>query len=451
MKSSGLKDPTKISGGFSATAKSTAKTSKFESGKPNQTLKNKASDDDETSSFSSYSSASASAAANVIGNNGDLLIQILLYLPRKSLHRFRSVSKQWLSTICSPDFRRLRSVVASGTLVFFLLVGDRLNFISIHQQKYARSKGDTVPDLCENLNLNPEPEGLHYCNGLLALVFKTEHEYGFGPHYFVVYNPTTCGYRLIPRLKSLYLDRGSRCFQALNIVFDPLKSDHYKLVCVWMEANYPHMCRYRFSVYSSETRIWRDTEDISSSGTWSWTSFNNGVLWNGDLYWIGDSSRILCFDLDKQCLNFTRSPIPRIPGMLWEFGESGGSLYLMEVVVSQAPLLDILELARDCSQWVFKYRVDLALLQSLCPSSKDEVLNRFYPPFCISRLLWDGTEEKPMLVLSPEEGEVILYDIEDMTLLKLEEEEPKDTDRGWRGSSYDRRKVYQFMETRACV
>ena len=142
--------------------------------------------------------------------------------------------------------------------------------------------------------------------------------------------------------------------------------------------------------------------------------------WNGDLYWIGDSSRILCFDLDKQCLNFTRSPIPRIPGMLWEFGESGGSLYLMEVVGSQAPLLDILELARDCSQWVFKYRVDLALLQSLCPSSKDEVLNRFYTPFCISRLLWDGTEEKPMLVLSPVDGEVILYDT-DMTFKKLPE------------------------------
>ncbi|XP_071909895.1 F-box protein At5g07610-like [Coffea arabica] len=380
MKSSGLKDPTKISGRSSPTVKSTAETSKFESGKPNQTLKNKAPDDDETSSFSSYSlaSASAAAAANVIGNNGDLLIQILLYLPRKSLHRFPSVSKQWLSTICSPDFRRLRSVVSSGTLVFFLPVGDRLNFISIHQQKYVSSEGDTVPHLCENLNLNPEPEGLHYCNGLLALVFKTKDEYGCGPHYFVVYNPTTCGYRLIPRLKSLNLGRQLRFFQALNIAFDPLNPDRYKLVRVW-------------------------------------------------------------------------SPIPRIPGMLWEFGESGGSLYLMEVVGSQAPLLDILELARDCSQWVFKYRVDLALLQSLCPSSKDEVLNRFYTPFCISRLLWDGTEEKPMLVLSPEDGEVILYDIEDMTLKKLEEEEPKDTDRGWRGRSYNRRKVYQFMETRACV
>lgn len=125
----------------------------------------------------------------------------------------------------------------------------------------------------------------------------------------------------------------------------------------------------------------------------------------------------------------------------------------MELDSCQAALLDILELARDCSQWVFKYRVDLALLQSLCPSmkgSEDEVLNRFYSPLCIRRLLWDGTKEKLMLVLSPE-GEVILYDIVDMTFKKLEELELKDTDHSWRDRYYDRRKAYQFMETLACV
>lgn len=85
-------------------------------------------------------------------------------------------------------------------------MGDRLNFISIHQQKYVSTKGDIVPHFNKNLNLKSEPEDLHYCNGLLALVFKKKYEYGFGSYCFVVYNPTTCRHRLIPHLKSLNLD-----------------------------------------------------------------------------------------------------------------------------------------------------------------------------------------------------------------------------------------------------
>ncbi|KAE8708337.1 hypothetical protein F3Y22_tig00110346pilonHSYRG00132 [Hibiscus syriacus] len=43
-------------------------------------------------------------SAEEIGNNHDLLTQLLLRLPTKSLLKFKCVSKQWLSLISDPQF-----------------------------------------------------------------------------------------------------------------------------------------------------------------------------------------------------------------------------------------------------------------------------------------------------------------------------------------------------------
>ncbi|KAL7229422.1 hypothetical protein ACSBR2_008016 [Camellia fascicularis] len=49
------------------------------------------------------------SSSETVGNNGDLLNQILLYLPIRSLLRFKSVSKHWLSLITHPHFLHLRT------------------------------------------------------------------------------------------------------------------------------------------------------------------------------------------------------------------------------------------------------------------------------------------------------------------------------------------------------
>ncbi|KAK9286946.1 hypothetical protein L1049_015354 [Liquidambar formosana] len=45
-----------------------------------------------------------SPAAETVAGNGDLLSEILLRLPVRSLMRFESVSKKWLSLISDPHF-----------------------------------------------------------------------------------------------------------------------------------------------------------------------------------------------------------------------------------------------------------------------------------------------------------------------------------------------------------
>ncbi|KAL8510788.1 hypothetical protein ACS0TY_017563 [Phlomoides rotata] len=61
----------------------------------------------------------------------------------------------------------------------------------------------------------------------------------------------------------------------MSLAFDPTKSPHYKVVCVYFGLNNA----FEFVVYSSKTR------------SWSWRkcaeSFTaRGVYWNGAIHWV---------------------------------------------------------------------------------------------------------------------------------------------------------------------
>lgn len=63
----------------------------------------------ESSEISIKLEAPSSESAQHIASNEDLLTELLLHLPPKSLLRFQTVSKHWLSIISSPQFRRLHT------------------------------------------------------------------------------------------------------------------------------------------------------------------------------------------------------------------------------------------------------------------------------------------------------------------------------------------------------
>ncbi|CDP16130.1 unnamed protein product [Coffea canephora] len=95
-----IENPRKIS------LNSTASSSTPLPSSPSKSIQEKQNDDIPLdTSFSS----SPSASATIIARNEDLLTQILLKLPPKSLLRFQCVSKQWLSLISDPVFRRRHS------------------------------------------------------------------------------------------------------------------------------------------------------------------------------------------------------------------------------------------------------------------------------------------------------------------------------------------------------
>ena len=200
--------------------------------------------------------------------------------------------------------------------------------------------------------------GLHSCNGLCCIAFKLSD----GALLFLVYNPTTqqCrripenyvynpatrSYRLIPQTT---IGKGNHFlepyeFEALNIVFDPSKSDHYKIVCVGL---WNGRCCW-ISVYASETEVWRDMTDFVDVLIGPYIYFRNGVLWNGHLHWISQQKSILCLDSDNMCLKWDAPSLPYPfddeQWDIWFFGDSGGCLCVVEVIDPQGVLFDVFEL-----------------------------------------------------------------------------------------------------------
>lgn len=84
--------------------------------------------------------------------------------------------------------------------------------------------GNIVSHLANDFFFNGQIVDLHSCNGLLSIVLLSKND----RLEFVVYNPTTNQHFAIHHPPAWRVE----CFVALNVVFDPLKSEYYKLVCV---------------------------------------------------------------------------------------------------------------------------------------------------------------------------------------------------------------------------
>ncbi|KAK6784004.1 hypothetical protein RDI58_017458 [Solanum bulbocastanum] len=144
-----------------------------------------------------------------VTGNTELLTEILLRLPSKSLLRLQTVCKDWLFHISSQRFRLLHS-----------------------QTKQMSSL---------------KVDGFFFCcsgDGNDQLYF--------------VYNPTTNQRRLIP-LPCTITNPNHHEVMVMNLAVDPMESDRYKIVCI-MKSDDDYNQYY---VYSSETRVWRNSTESS--------------------------------------------------------------------------------------------------------------------------------------------------------------------------------------------
>ncbi|KAL7253715.1 hypothetical protein ACSBR1_008127 [Camellia fascicularis] len=120
----------------------------------------------------------------------------------------------------------------------------------------------------------------------------------------------------------------------VNFAFDPSKSPHYKVICVWSsDLSSEH---YQIEIYSSNTGPWRVSgQHFTAHDN---IQFNGGVYWNGAIHWLSIWGDSLCFDFDKECLQIM--PMPPLPSgydRRWfnYFGESGDHLHLIERTIAE--------------------------------------------------------------------------------------------------------------------
>ncbi|KAI5679691.1 hypothetical protein M9H77_00918 [Catharanthus roseus] len=132
------------------------------------------------------------------------------------------------------------------------------------------------------------------------------------------------------------------------------------------------------------------------------------------------------------------------------FGESEGSLYAIVGSYHQE-VLDVLELAKDYSNWILKFRLDLTPLTIMYPSMINIRLNHslFYS-FRIPCLL----VSKKKIVTSVAD-EVILYDIKNTIVKEPANAQPVEPFQypyeRWCAVMFGWSHSFKFYETQACV
>ncbi|KAG5594489.1 hypothetical protein H5410_035721 [Solanum commersonii] len=391
------------------------------------------------------------ASLQGVSGNADLLSEILLRLPPKSLLRFQAVCKDWFSIISSRTFRQLhcRRKLTSGKVdgLFFcwwIYGNNYVDFIPLNG--IPKKQMGKIPSALKNIanSTSSKIEQLHSCNGLFCISFNL----GIENLDYYVCNPSTNQHRLIPLP---YLGIKAYEIVVMNLAFDPMVSDCYKLVCV-MKLNGV----YEISVYSSETEVWRDCMEMEMEML-NQHCLGQGVFLNGCMHWVSEMSSFLRFDLDLMCFRDMPSTdihVGVLKRSIRYFGESGGHLHLIEVHGLRSMSFEVLEMEIDYSKWFVKYRVDLSSLHTTYPLMLSEELDLLdvNGRTCnvVSLVVNDKEDTTRFLVTTPDV--IIEYDARHMTIKEVADIEIAKIPVNWEDVSvfewYD---THQYVETMARV
>ncbi|KAL7106760.1 hypothetical protein ACP275_06G013200 [Erythranthe tilingii] len=368
-----------------------------------------------------------------ITDNEDLLIEILLYLPAKTLIGFKLVSKKWFSTISDRHFSRRHSqqrhrLSKPESSLLLRCLGDSPEYL------YLQSK--LQPQKSVRYHFSPsliDPTIWSFSNGLFLLVNSSTINDPL--EYCHIYNPTT------KQSKKILLNTHERFtfVIGLNLAFDPLKSPYYRIVCVraTRRRRPPSFLRgwYRYcqiEVYESGTDTWQlcgepflVPRDVD---------FNHGVYWEGGIHWGG-----IYFDLLESsiCKHPELVELPEDAGIKnfqGNYVESNGSLHYM-AHFSEENLVMVFELQSNCSQWLLKYRINL---------------ERGSEPLSVLSFIRGESEGDSMLVLC-EPGKVIGYQIGEKSVKELIDFSDKEQFYKAQCVQFGSDSTFQFIETLAPV
>ncbi|KAK6945203.1 F-box domain [Dillenia turbinata] len=379
----------------------------------------------------------ATSSAEILVGNDDLLTEILLRTPVKSLIRFKSVSKRWFSLISDHHFslnHTLRNPsLSSHGLILHRPQQNQLVFVPLSQSLSSPP--------CSSLNFaHDSVKILQSCHGLLCCssvltINKSRNYY--------IYNPTTKQFSTLPRLKY----ENSTVF-GVNLAYNPMKSPHYEVICV-LASVLPS--QYKIEIFSSDEKFWRPFGESFSAPIDM--VFHNGVYWNNSIHWISSTGVALFLSLEAECIK----PMP-LPQMVRNFGtaarrfryfgESQGHLHLIEVYGSRTTQFDVFEMESDYSTWFVKYKVDLDYVVSSFPMimrrNRNDPSDLDFYAFFILCVVREENEESSSLVLNVP-GKIISYNFKDKSFRQICDLGVKGSiDFGW----FD---VYQYFETLSSV
>lgn len=392
----------------------------------------------------------SSSSATIVANIDDVLIQILSFLPIKTLLRFKRVSKRWLSLITNPDFsnRIIKSNHPLPISGFFLHSprAIKYSFVSLDDEDDATNQRISSSLPLWFTDHQTDMIIMQSTNGLLLCKCSCASSNHFNTNYYV-YNPTTKQYTLLPQITGHI---------ALSLAFDPSKSPHYKVFCLRGRSNNSVSSAsdselYHIEVYSSNEGLWRRVDPALTSPS-TFIEFSYSVFWNGAVHWYGLSSRdCLSFDISKEEIKIL--PLPDLddeeallpdPRTLRFLDESRGNLYYIEVNDQSSSDLPVYEMERNSSSWSMKYNVDLEPLAAAFPEMiTEDYTNRRIYAFSVIGFVKEETDAESYILLHIP-NKAVKYNFIDKTFKKLCDFKPLVND-----APEDH--FYRFQRTFQCI
>ncbi|KAL3623616.1 hypothetical protein CASFOL_032432 [Castilleja foliolosa] len=157
------------------------------------------------------------SSAQIVASIDDLLIEIIQWLPLKSLVQFRLVSSYWNSIILDSKLCFSRNRPAVGLIFEGLKIGNGTpNSYIIFLDKSSIRKPIRKMTPTKNRSYR-HCKILHSCNGLLLCVSNRARS--ISKKYYVC-NPTTRKYIALPEL---VFDHSTKSICSMSLAFDPSK------------------------------------------------------------------------------------------------------------------------------------------------------------------------------------------------------------------------------------
>ncbi|XP_059641809.1 F-box/LRR-repeat/kelch-repeat protein At1g09650-like [Cornus florida] len=250
----------------------------------------------------------------------DVIIEILSWLPVKSVIRARAVCKNWNTITKNPSFvtKHFKHHTNNSGHLFVMRfdeISSRFVLSLFPDETLAGSPQvyeDVVVDMIYHVQFAASPY-----NGILCLTNRSQR--------LALWNPATREFRSLPKLPPRdlppYVQVGYQ--NTFGFGLDPITND-YKVVCIWYDVHYVDAATYepeetgygpwQVAVYTLSTDSWRYL-DVALPYTLIEGPVSNTCI-NGVYHWFAidndDHRLILSFDLGNELFSEIRdTPTPR--------------------------------------------------------------------------------------------------------------------------------------------
>ncbi|KAI4354308.1 hypothetical protein L6164_003182 [Bauhinia variegata] len=237
------------------------------------------------------------AAANL---PEEIIEEILLRLPVKSLSRFRCVSKSFNAMISSPKFGDEHYEIAvrnpydlSRHQIFVMNSMFELNAEAFSESHFSLDKFELI-----NPDFTLVSSGFKTCISSKGLICFSIN-YVFGRPDIYLWNPMNANYE---ELYGRYDIDPDCIYYPMGFGYDSSTDDH-KIVIPFEPRGEEVGDLVRFQVYSLTTLNWTEIEGRNELGPFTFPYLRSGIYLKGEIYWLGFGRKkrmIMCFDVGDE-------------------------------------------------------------------------------------------------------------------------------------------------------